>query len=180
MAWKTEVVPVLRVLVDDLGTTQSFTDLILVKKLVAAAMKLIVVADWTVAYATVADDGDGTNWDITPDPTTSVGGADDKDFVGLLLLRAQCDHIKQKYISSATNAIRVRDGSTAVDTSVGGGSFKGLLERGSPCEDYETALRDYQAGNGGAYRVLGNFGTDQIYRPGKYGVNGKIDRTNIS
>ena len=176
MAWKDVLVPLFRVGLDDLtAASETYTDLILVKKLILATKQLIKLATFRANYTLAIDTGDGTDWDISPDPLISLGGTEDYDFTNLLLLKALCNHITQGSLAGARRAIKVKDGSTSVDTSVGSSSHRDLLERG-PCQEFFVSLQQYLSGSGD-YRILSNFATDRKYKPHKQSSIGRIDRT---
>ncbi len=176
MSWKDVLIPLFRVGLDDLtAASETYTDLILVKKMVLATKQLLKLATFNANYLLTVDSGDGTNWDIAPDPLTSLGGSEDFDFTNLVLLKALCNHVSQGYLSGARRSIKVKDGSTSVDTSVGANSHKDLLERG-PCQEFFVALQQYLSGSGD-YKILSNYATDLRDQPSKTDYRGKIDRT---
>lgn len=62
----------------------------------------------------------------------------------LITLRSECLLAKRSYFDAAGKAIRVRDGDTEIDTSVGFGGLDGLTTgKGGPCAEYATALANY-------------------------------------
>lgn len=62
----------------------------------------------------------------------------------LVLLKTECLIAKRTHFDAAGKAIRVRDGDTEIDTSVGFGGLKDLTEgKGGPCAAYENSLEEY-------------------------------------
>lgn len=62
----------------------------------------------------------------------------------LVLLKSECILAKRSHFDAAGKAIRVRDGDTEIDTSVGFVGLKDLTEgKGGPCFEYDKALVGY-------------------------------------
>jgi hypothetical protein len=62
----------------------------------------------------------------------------------LILLKSECILAKRSHFDSAGKAIRVRDGDTEIDTSVGFGGLQQLTAgEGGPCAEYDKALAGY-------------------------------------
>lgn len=62
----------------------------------------------------------------------------------LVMLKAECLLAKRQQFDSAGKAIRVRDGDTEIDTSVGFGGLRDLVAgEGGPCAEYQKALESY-------------------------------------
>ena len=62
----------------------------------------------------------------------------------LITLRSECLLAKRSYFDAAGKAIRVRDGDTEIDTSVGFGGLEGLTTgKGGPCTEYAKSLENY-------------------------------------
>jgi len=161
--WQDYMVPLIRAEVNDLGTTQRFTDLEYKKKLVVSARQVqdmaSNIAPFTYTYTFTIDTGDGTTWDISPDP---IDTSTDEDFVNLWTLRVLCSDARSGLISASSNAIKIKDGDSSIDTSAGFGGYKELLSgAGGPCAGFQSAWKEYifrkQDGN---RRLYINAGTD--------------------
>jgi len=77
-------------------------------------------------------------------PSGVVVGTIPNQLFNLVLLKSECILAKRSHFDAAGKAIRIRDGDSEVDTSVGFGGLKDLTEgRGGPCAEYERALIGY-------------------------------------
>ena len=128
--WTTELVYILRVLIDDFATPQKNSDTYLQRVLVAAGV--FVDQDIALAQDYVFDVGNVT---ITPDPCL-VG---DDIAKALLPLRAACILNVGKYTTAISQGIRVQDGDSQVDTSVGFRGFFDIIKMGA-CATYASML----------------------------------------
>ena len=62
----------------------------------------------------------------------------------LVTLKSECLIAKRAHFDAAGKAIRVRDGDTEIDTSVGFGGLRDLTSgAGGPCAEYEKMLANY-------------------------------------
>jgi len=127
MAWTTDLVMMLRVLVSDVATPQTYTDSYLSQVLVTAGV--IVDAEITFAYTYSYDIGNIT---ISPDPVVS----EDAIFMALVPLKAACIINQGEFKQALGQGIKVRDGDSAIDTSVSFRGYKDIIELG-PCAAYE-------------------------------------------
>ena len=173
LMWKDYMVSLMRTEIDDWSSPQRNTDLILKKKLVVAAHQVyqssLAYVPFTYAYTFTIDSGDGSAWDVVPDP---IFGSKDVDFVDLWLLKALCNDAKSGMSKAASNAIKIKDGDSAIDTSAGLGGYKALLEsEGSACKAYKEGWNRYAMGQQ-RHSIYTNFGSDLV--PSSYV---KIDRT---
>lgn len=181
--WLTYMIPLFRVAIEDIATTSTYTDLQLRKKLVIAAAELdregriYSIFDYT--YTFTIDSGDGSGWLITPDPIYSSA---DNNFINLWIFRALCSHARSAMIGATSNAIKIKDGDSSIDTTAGFGGYKTLLSaKYGPCESYQSMWRQliYSSKND-VKNVYANFGTDHIHRVGLRDVYGGIDRSDFS
>lgn len=161
--WSDYMVPLFRVEIGDIGTTQKYTDLQLKKKLVVAGSQLYNMAlpqnafDYT--YSFTIDAGDGSAWDVSPDP---IYTSKDVDFVNLWILKSLCSEAKTGLINASVNAIKVKDGDSSIDTSASFGGYKNLLEsEGGPCKAFAEAWKRYLYQNT-THSIYTNFGADYI------------------
>src|SRR5690606_34824529 len=92
----------------------------------------------------------------------------DMVFQALVPLKAACILMQGQYVNAVGRAIKVRDGDSQIDTSVGFRGFRDILELG-PCHTYEKLRWQLQAGAGevggavlGPYRPPGRSPLDTI------------------
>jgi hypothetical protein len=161
-SWTEYILPLMRTQLADWGTTQTYSDDELKKRLVISAWQLYqmanVTAPFSVEYSfTISNDSDPDAWDIQPDP---IYGSVDKNFLNLWILKTNADITKSGYLSNAGNAIKVKDGDTSIDTSASLGGYKDIMgsEYGAPAT-FEFAWYEYLRGNMGS-QVLTHFGSD--------------------
>lgn len=131
MAW-TDIFPIMiRTLIGDLGITQTYTDDQLNQ---AAAVAAVLVAQEYPFTTTYTIDLSLPN--ISPDPTV----APDNNAVALWSLKAACILNTNAFQSALGAGIRVRDGSSQVDTTGGLSGYSELLKIG-PCAAYASLVK---------------------------------------
>lgn len=141
MAWQDDMVEILRVMVNDMDTTQTYTDDKLLRVLVVSCFQVISELQFAQTYTVSI-----SNQTLSPDPT--VEGTTDQSFVNLVTQKAACVIDRGSAIIAASRAISVRDGGSSVDLR---GVFQGklaLLEKGW-CAVYADTKLEYQM-NGAA------------------------------
>ncbi len=136
MAWDTDLVIMLRVLISDLNIPQKNTDSYLQQVLVTAG--IIVDSELKFAVDYTYDIGAIT---ISPDPIAE----EDIVFQALIPLKAACIINQGDFRIALGQGIKVRDGDSAIDTSVSFRGYKDILEFG-PCASYERLKWDIQSG----------------------------------
>ena len=130
--WQTELVELLRVLVNDLDSTL-YTDERLRRTIISAAFQ-VLREGVTFAYEFDADLGDQ---DITPDPTEPE--SKDEDFMNLICIKAGCIINRGDAAKASRQAIAVKDGTSAIDLR---DTLKGalaLLDK-SWCQVYDEEI----------------------------------------
>ena len=150
MAWETDLVLTLRVLIGDLNAPQKNTDAYLQRVIVAAGIFVNNEIDLSNDYVF-----DIANVTITPDPV-EIG---DTVAQALFPLKAACIMNQSQFQVALGQGIKVRDGDSAIDTSVGFRGYRDILQYG-PCASYEKLKWQIQAASsaenvGGA--VLGAY-----------------------
>ena len=120
MSWDVELTLMTRVLINDLDTTQSFTDGRIQQTLAVAARFVSEEIDLGQVYTVTIDASSGV---ISPDPTLTVT----KDDIAVILfpLKAACIIDQNRLQGATANAIKIRDGDSEIDLSVG---FKGFSD----------------------------------------------------
>lgn len=160
MTWDVNFVLMLRVLLNDFNAPQKNTDLYLQRVLVTAGIFVNSQIELPQAYVY---DIDAVT--ITPDPLVS----EDVISEALMPLKAACIINQGDFQKAIGQGIKVRDGDSAIDTSVGFRGFKDILELGA-CAAYDRLLWDIQRVNidsvGSSFNaVLGAFRDPNAIRP---------------
>jgi len=127
MTWDIDLVLMLRVLIGDLNAPQKNTDAYLETVLITAG--IIADSEIDFSYDYVFDISDVT---ITPDPVV-IG---DVVAQAVLPLKAACLLNQAQFQQALGQGIKVRDGDSAIDTSVGFRGYRDILQYG-PCAAYE-------------------------------------------
>ena len=160
MTWDVNLVLMLRVLINDFNAPQTNTDTYLQRVLVAAGIfvnsQIELPEDYIYDISAVT---------ITPDPLVS----EDAISEALIPLKAACIINQGDFQKAIGQGIKVRDGDTAIDTSVGFRGYKDILELG-PCAAYDKLLWDLQRINTDSVgaslnAVLGAFRDPDSTRP---------------
>jgi hypothetical protein len=145
MAWDTEMVTILRVMINDLDSPYKFTDTRL-KQLILSSCQ-IVNSD-AAGYFNFEYIPDIDGLDITPDPTDRDAGTRDDNYVTLSLLRAACfvDNCNARE-AARKGGVSIREYNTSLDTT---GLFRAalsLLESDkSYCAQYQESVFLHMAG----------------------------------
>ncbi len=139
MAWETELVGLLRVLINDIDTPYGFSDARLQTIIVAGAQ--FVIGDLKKGGVYLADISEP---DITPDPTTA--DPRDESFINLIVLRSACFMDSAKAVTDAKKGFSIREFSSSLDTRGVASARLALLEKGY-CKWYEDMLIAEQVGN---------------------------------
>lgn len=127
MAWTTDLVLMTRVLVSDISTPQTYVDEYIQRVIVTAGIIVDaeIAFDYTYFYNISA-------LTIVPDPVTS----EDSMFMALVPLKSACILTQGEFKQALGQGIKVRDGDSAIDTSVSFRGYRDILEFG-PCAAYE-------------------------------------------
>ncbi len=135
MAWDTDLVLMVRVLAGDLSLPQTNNDAYMKQVIVASAKIVDQDIDFSVTYtinvAAVT---------ISPDPIANG----DTTFQALVPLKAACILTLGDYKKALGDGIKVRDGDSMIDTSVGFRGYRDIIEVG-PCAMYEKLKWTIQA-----------------------------------
>lgn len=176
MAWTTDLVLMVRVLVSDMESPQTYTDAYLEQVLITAG--IMVDADIPFDYTYAYDISAST---IVPDPVIS----EDSTFMALVPLKAACILTQGEFKQALGQGIKVRDGDSAIDTSVSFRGYRDILEMG-PCAAYDKLRWSLLASGGvgkavlGPYRAYNGTALDTIswyYNQFDISTTGRRDRT---
>lgn len=147
MAWTTDLVLMSRVLVNDLDDPQKYTDTYLQRVLIVAGIQVKNEVELSYTYTF---DIDGLT--ISPDPMTS----EDYVFQALVPLKTACILAHSNFQQALGQGIKVRDGDSAIDTSVSFRGYRDILIYG-PCAAYEKLKWQILASDGIGSAVLGPY-----------------------
>jgi len=143
MAWTTDMVLIVRGLINDLVTPYTYTDERLQELICIGAVLTMQEVDFDTAY--VVDLSAST---ITPDP--SVAG--DDDFEALVSLKTACIISRGEQRDAAKKAVSVKDGPAFIDTKDRAKQLGGLAE--DACKAYDRARMSYQMGDGSVGKAI--------------------------
>jgi len=151
MAWTTDLVLMTRILISDVTAPQTYSDQYLQQLVILAGIQ--VDSEFTFPYTYTYDISAIT---ISPDPVTS----NDSSFMALIPLKAACILTQGEFKQSLGQGIKVRDGDSAIDTSVSFRGYRDILELG-PCKSYEklkwSLIAAGSSGAGVGKAVLGPY-----------------------
>ena len=141
--WQAEMVVILRHLIDDVCVT-TYTDPRLQETILVSAQLIQIEVDFDKTYTIDVD-----ALILTPDPTDATK---DNGFINLVVLKAACIILSGEAKAKASEAIKIVDGPTTIDT---GQRHKALEERAKTmCQNYEHAKIQYMAGNSRAGQAV--------------------------
>jgi len=145
MAWTIDLTLMVRVLISDMDSPQTYTDEYLKRVLITAGIIVDTEIPFDYDYSY-----DISALTISPDPVTS----DDSTFMALVPLKAACILTQGEFKQALGQGIKVRDGDSAIDTSVSFRGYRDILEMG-PCAAYEKLKWSLLASSGIGKAVLG-------------------------
>ena len=135
MAWKVDLVLMLRSIIGDLDASK-FTDERIKQILVVGAYNVLGDADFSEDY--VVDVGTVS---ITPDPISK----NDVDFSTLTVYKSACILLGSEVKTEAANSISIKDGPSAIDLRGVTQSLTVLYN--DLCKKYDELLKTYQYNN---------------------------------
>lgn len=158
MAWQDEMVPMLRVLINDMEEDAVYTDSRLEDMLIVSARLVEQEIDFSTSYTIVI-----TDRGISPDPT--VTATLDDAFTNFTVLKAACIADQSTFRTKALAAgIQAKCGPATLNTAGYLDGFKELLTIG-PCAAYETMKTQWMFGKNitNIYRIiLGPYGSNEV------------------
>lgn len=152
MAWKTELVMLIRHLTGDIDLDNPvYSDDRLMETILVCAQLLQGEVDFDNDYTVDVD-----QCVLTPDPTESTK---DNAFINLVALKSACLILNSEFRTAAGKAYNIVDGPSRIDGRDVANSQKELAN--NMCSAFEQAKKEYRAGNStagaaiiGPYRVL--------------------------
>lgn len=156
MSWDVNLITMLRVLINDLNAPQKNTDNYLKQVVITSA----IMVDSEIKFANNYT-YDLSAITITPDPITQQ----DLIFQALVPLKSACIMNQADFRLALSQGIKVKDGDSFVDTSVGFRGYRDILQFG-PCSVYDRLKWDIQSGraNGQTAEFVGGV-VMSPYRP---------------
>lgn len=155
MAWQTELVGILRVMVGDLDTPYKYSDIRLQKTIIAGAQRVISdISGISTSNSYIASFDDIT---IIPDPTISPK---DDEFINLVLLSSAC------FVDQGAARIAANKGGFSIREFASSLDLRGIVDAALKilavgwCKNYDETLFAYLAGNSSVgTAVMGPFRT---------------------
>ena len=166
MYWQAEFITLIRVLIDDLSSPQTYNDKRLTQVLAVAAQLVTNELNFPIKFKV-----DIQALTIEPSPVDR-DSTRDENFINLVCIKAACLIERGETRKSVGQGIAIRDGSSSIDLR---GTMDGrlkLLEKGW-CSVYDDTKLEYQANRNGAiagaaimtpFRVFAGF-RDIAYYP---------------
>jgi hypothetical protein len=146
MSWSTELVKIVRYLINDVEEPYTYSTVRLQKTILVGAQYVIEDIDWSATYNVDVDE-----LTLSPDPTSSPK---DNAFINLICLKAGCIIDYSTFRNKAQMAgIKIQDGQSIIDTKGQADLFKDIAQRGL-CAEYERAKMDYQLGSFNGGRII--------------------------
>lgn len=140
MSWQTEIVTIVRVWINDLGDSPTYSDSRIQQVITVAAQNVIREVSFTQAYEV-----DVVNLTISPDPTLT--DSRDNDFVAFSAIKTACILDQSTFRTKAVNeGIRTSLSPASIDVRGNLRGYQTLLEIG-PCAMYEKLRTEFEIGN---------------------------------
>lgn len=140
MSWQSEIVTIVRVWINDLGDSPTYSDSRIQQVIAVAAQNVIREISFTQAYTV-----DVVNETISPDPTLTASR--DDDFVAFAAIKSACILDQSTFRTKAVNeGIRTSLSPASIDVRGNLRGYQTLLEIG-PCAMYEKLRTEFEIGN---------------------------------
>lgn len=153
MSWQNEMALLVRHLINDIATPQTYTDDRL-EETILSASQLIRIEGLTFEKTYTVDVDSCT---LTPDPTASPK---DDAFINLVALKTACIILNGEAKVQALNAVSVSDGPSKIDLTKTSDAVKAVAKEA--CDNYNNAKIQYQLGNSrGAQAIIGPYTNSQ-------------------
>lgn len=147
MSWQNEIIPIVRILVNDYVVPYTYSDARLEQTILVAAQ--YVQFDVNLDYQYTIDISGGT---LDPDPTTLP--EKDSIFINLTGLKTACIIDQSTYrTKAALEGIRAALGPASLAVNGASGAFKVMLEQG-PCSTYKQLTTHWDVANANAVRAI--------------------------
>ena len=154
MSWQVELTVILRHLINDLGSTPSYTDSRLEEVLAVSAHLVLTDTTFDTEYSIDVDEST-----ISPDPTTS--SPKDSNFITLVCLKAACLISYGEAKTYAISGMRITDGPSSID--MGSVAQSMMARQKDICDKYQAARKQYLIGNAkGVAAVIGPYTNESV------------------
>jgi hypothetical protein len=170
MAINANMITVLRVLINDTESPQTYSDVRLEKMLVAAALYVDMEIDFNRDYTI-----DVGSPDISPDPMASGATDDDAVFANFIMLKAACiADLSSLRTRALQEGIKARCGPAVLEVMGHSKAFMALIENG-PCAAYKALKWEHELGNAQACKAIlspftgNNFDAQNLAPSHRYG-----------
>ena len=152
MSWQTELVQIVRHLINDVDST-TYTDARLEETILVAAQLQYVSIDFDNAYSIDVDGGT-----LSPDPTLSPK---DDIFINLVCMRAACIVLGSEAKTLAAQSYKVKDGPSTMET---GEAYTNTFSLYKDMQNVlARAIMQYKAGDSvGAQAILTPYTQERI------------------
>lgn len=161
VSWETELVLILRHLVDDLDSS-TYTDSRLVELLLVAAQLVQTTVDFNNNYIIDVD-----SLTLTPNPTVEPK---DSGFIMLTCYKAACILRGSEYKTALQSGIVVSDGQSSLNTTGSLTGYKQLMD--NACKEYNKAKLEYvTTGRVTGRAILGPFSSPNIDTDGYWSTS---------
>lgn len=135
MSWATDSLTMLRVMLNDAGVTQTYTDERLTDLLITAAYIIRIDVNFNTSYSVNIN-----SKTVTPEPSEQSDG---DEFTSFSVLKAACLMDESAFRTAALlQGVSARCGPASITTSNYGALLKELLSSG-PCLMYDTLTNSY-------------------------------------
>jgi hypothetical protein len=153
MAWQTEIVTIVRHMINDIDAAV-YNDERIQETIIVSTTLLLPRVDFSHDYSADVD-----LLSLSPDPTQVT--PKDNDFIRLVSLQTASFILNCEVKTMALQAIKIVDGPSTVDVT---GAYKALKELADKYQkDLDAAVMDYQAGNSvGAGAVMTPYTVDSV------------------
>lgn len=147
MYWEVEIPIIVRSLINDMGSSPTYSDERIQQLTVVAAQYVVKEVNLSRNYNI-----DIVNIDITPDP--SDNSTRDTDFISFIALKAACLLDQSTFrTKAALEGIRTALGPANLSVAGNLAGYKTILDQG-PCALYEQLVFDHNVGEATAIRAV--------------------------
>lgn len=172
MSWDTEIVTMVRYMINDYGTTQTYSDDTLITTILISVQWVQQENEFINRYVTNID-----NQTLNPDPTNE--SARDESFMWLVSLKSACMIGQAELKRISGQAIAITDEGSSIDLR---GTLQGKIVAAKAfCDDYTSATWRYRLQKAPSGRgIFGPFSIVSTGMSGGYGWQNYTPRDRAS
>ena len=134
MVWTDEVVPIIRVLINDYDSPVTYSDNRLIDTAIIAAQLLLLEISFSNTYTITI-----STCTISPDPIL------DDSFINMVSMKSACLILSGEAKTEASNSVKIIDGPSTIDLSGRSASIQMAAKKMQ--EMFDSAKLSYLAGN---------------------------------